>query len=81
MGKYQSPNGSKIIGTAELIPGTAMIISIDDDGHPEYTGETELDWDNQWTKTRDDKFLFIDDDGYLWTFNQLMKLVDEEEED
>jgi len=36
-------------GTLETIAGLALLM-FDDDGHAEYAGETELDWNSQITR-------------------------------
>lgn len=74
MAEYKSPNGSAIIGTSDMVPATALISGINDDGSPEYAGESQVDWDNQSIKMRDGKILFIDEDANEWTFDQLVKV-------
>jgi len=39
-------------GTIETITGLALL-TLDDDGEAEYTGETEIDWNNQIAKHDD----------------------------
>lgn len=39
------------IGTVDTVPGTALFTSLDEDGHVEYEGYTEMDWDGQETLT------------------------------
>lgn len=68
---YLSPSGSPIIGTSDTVSCRAEIVGIEDDGTPEYEGDTEVFWDEQETKERDGKILFMDEDGYEWTFDQL----------
>ena len=45
--------GSAATGTAERVPGIALL-TFDDHGNAEYTGETKLNWDGQTTE-RDDQ--------------------------
>jgi len=78
MAKWLSPAGSPIIGTLEHIPGIAAISDIGADGTPEYSGGTDVLWDAQTTVTRAGRLIFLDYDGAEWTFDQLVK---EEEAD
>lgn len=78
--KWVSPTGSEIVGTSDSLLATALISDINEDGTPEYIGESEIHWDTQETETRDGKILFVDDDGEEWTFDQL-KQMDESDED
>lgn len=41
--------GQPAKGTVDLIPGLALL-TFDDDGHAEYEGETEVNWNNQATR-------------------------------
>lgn len=36
-------------GSIETIPGVALLV-FDDDGHADYAGETEIDWNGQTTR-------------------------------
>jgi hypothetical protein len=70
--QYISPKGTIIVGTAETSKGRADIEGIDPGtGEPEYTGWTRFMYENQRTETRDGKILFLDEEGYEWTFDQL----------
>ena len=75
MTQYKSPNGSRIIGTKELVPGLSLIDGISDDGTPNYCGQTDLDWNCQ-TSVRDAEgnMLFVDEKDQVWTFSQLLKV-------
>ena len=64
------PNGIEIVGSKEVIPGTAGILGWEN-GEPNYDGETEVDWDNQQTVRRDDELVYIDDHGNEWLRGQL----------
>ena len=52
--KALSPEGNKIIGTLDVVRGTARAaVDLGANGalNIEYLGETEVDWDSQETKT------------------------------
>jgi hypothetical protein len=81
-----SPTGVAIIGTLEMVPGTALITtdSFEKNAKGEITfdhdGETEIDWDGQETQTKNGKELFVDEDGGIWTEDQLvLKETDDDE--
>lgn len=78
--KYVSPNGDEIVGTLETLQGKALVLGLADDGEPEYLGETEVFWDEQKTVYRDEKRIYVDVEGYEWTFDQLKKIENEEVE-
>jgi hypothetical protein len=46
----------------------------------QYTGETEMFWDDQETIERDGKVIFVDEQGEEWTFDELVLAEDEEAE-
>ena len=82
--KAIAPNGKAIIGTAELTPGTALISEgswvLNKDGvlEFEFLGETEMDWDGQYTKeTPQGRMLFVDEDGNEWPDDEI-KLVEDD---
>ena len=79
MPDWKSPTGSKIVGTLETIPGICRLVDISDDGRVDYLGGTDILWDAQETVTRDGKTVFVDEGGDEWTFDQLTK--EEEGED
>jgi hypothetical protein len=67
-----SPNGSHIIGTAEILLATARISWIDPDtGEPEYDSGTDIHWNSQETAERDGKVLYVCAEGKEWTFDEL----------
>ncbi|THK33458.1 hypothetical protein EHS39_36220 [Ensifer sp. MPMI2T] len=78
---YKSPNGSPIVGTAEKILATANITGINPDGTPNYEGGSDIHWDTQKALVRDGKILFVDEDGDEWTFDQLVLVEEDSEED
>lgn len=49
----QKSTGAQIIGTYERVDGYAELDGFDEQGEPNYTGSTEIWWDNQET-IRDD---------------------------
>lgn len=78
---WLSPSGAAITGTLEKLKGEAAIVDIKDDGEPVYEGGTEIFWDDAETATDEaGKTIFLDENGAEWTFDQLVK-DDEDEED
>lgn len=77
--KLISPHGSEIIGTLETIIGYAAFQEpkLDENGKIdfEYSGETEINWNEQKTVERDGGRVFVDEDGREFNESQL-KLVD-----
>lgn len=82
MGSLYAPNGLRIVGTAETIPGVAQIwndtVRRQEDGSYqfEYLGGTVIDWDGQQTRKRVNALLrleriFVDSDGVEWLESQL----------
>ena len=79
--------GAKIVGTAEALTGTAAIVG--DSFHYlkeekgidfDYDGHTEIDWNDQTTKTdKKGVRLFVDDEGKICRETDI-KLVDEDPE-
>lgn len=81
MANYLSPTGSPITGTLERLSGRAEISSIDEaTGTPEYSGGTDIFWDEQRTVERDGKIIYLDEAGDQWTFDQLVPEEDEEDD-
>lgn len=78
--EYVSPTGKPILGTLEKLTARAEITGINDDGTPEYEGDTEVFWDSQETAELDGKVIFLDEDGYEWTFDQLKPVEESEDE-
>lgn len=75
---YKSPTGSLIIGTLETTPCRCEIHGINEDGSPDYAGESKMFWDDTRPIMRDNKILYLDEDGSEWTFDQLSVAVEEE---
>lgn len=73
---YLSPNGDEIVAVLVLTPGSCGIVGIKDDGTPEFDGTGTVHfYDDQYELTRNGKMIFVCDEGYRWTLDQL---VDEE---
>ena len=74
MHDYFSPSGSPIVGTKELLTGTAYLLSISDEGVPEYEGSTDVNWSEQKT-ARNDKgeLIFVAEDGSEWACCDLVR--------
>jgi hypothetical protein len=78
-----SPTGSPIVGTADMVPANALIqqgsFTRGADGAIEFEweGESLCCWDGQYTKQRDGKDLYVDENGEEWTEDQI-KLVENE---
>lgn len=69
-----APNGSPIIGTADLVYCCAYgTVTRQPDGSAEieYNGETKVYWDTQETTARDGKMLFQAEDGFDYTEEEL----------
>ncbi|CAG9228582.1 hypothetical protein [Burkholderia vietnamiensis] len=59
-----APNGLRIIGTEELIPGVAVVTGWKDNGEPIHAGHTDVDWDGQRTVTdENDIMMCVDENG------------------
>jgi hypothetical protein len=71
-----SPEGNPIIGTLEFVEGVARAdITIGDNGglNVEYSGETEVDWESQRTKTENGERLFVCSRRKLWRESQVVQ--------
>lgn len=85
--KLVSPTGADIVGTAELVPGVALLnnsdITRNSDGTYEFewAGETKLDWDGQTTVTRRVHRVFVDDNGEEFTENELQLVPESDDEE
>jgi hypothetical protein len=86
--KLFAPDGTLIVSTKEVIPGTCDIsydnpVSRNADGtfSFEYTGGTDVDWDGQKTVTRLRQRVFIDEAGDEWLEDQLVLREDEAEDE
>lgn len=66
MTQLLSPTGLSIVGTVEVLFGTARICNLTDVERFEYVGGTDVDWDGAWTETIDGDAMFVDDEGIQW---------------
>ena len=74
--KTISPEGNPIIGTIEFVEGVARAdVTIGDNGelNVEYSGETEVDWNSQRTKTEEGERLFVCSRRKLWRESEVMQ--------
>jgi hypothetical protein len=74
--KAVSPEGNPIIGTMEIVEGVARAdVMVGDHGelNVEYSGETEVDWDSQRTKTEEGERLFVCSRRKLWRESQVVQ--------
>lgn len=76
-GQLESPDGTRIIGTYDTIPGVALILGAirtdNGDLDPDYVGETEVIWDGQETETDDEGFrLWVDENYKLYRTDELV---------
>lgn len=82
MGFLKTPDGSRVVGTLETIPGVALIgnvtwspeFGIDFD----YEGGTDVDWNGQETVKRNGRRVFVDEGGSEWLEDDLEYVEDEE---
>ncbi|MDR8876584.1 hypothetical protein [Burkholderia multivorans] len=64
MKQLYTKDGVRIIGTKEIINGTALVSGFDGHGQPIYAGGTDIDWDSQLSATDDKgKYVLICEDG------------------
>ena len=71
-----SPEGNEIIGTLEILEGTARAdISLSSNGtlNVEYCGETDVDWNTQQTKTEKGERLFVCSRHKVWRESQIVE--------
>ena len=70
MKQLYAPNGKRIIGTSEMIPGTAIVNGWSDTGEPIYSGETDTHWNGQLTSTNKRGVMLVtDEDGQEHAFD------------
>lgn len=67
-----APNDSRIVGTFEVIHATAQVKYWNDDGTPEHSGFTDVDWDSTRTQTDagNDEIIVVAEDGELYSLGQ-----------
>lgn len=82
-GQWYAPNGKKIVASADLVPGNALIAAVTQrsDGTIEidWDGETRMAWDGQFTDEIDGRRIFLDEAGNEWREDQLVVKPDEPE--
>ena len=73
--KAVSPEGNEIIGTLDVVQGTARadVALRSDTLKIEYLGETEVDWDSQETKRENGERLFVCSRGKIWRASAVMR--------
>lgn len=79
-----APDGTRITGTLEVIKGcTNGIDDIEADGTPVYDSNgTEVNWDGQEQAVDENgKPIFLDEDGYEWTFDWLTEVPGDGEDE
>lgn len=70
--RYVSPTGFAIIGTLERITGVAHALDYDENGDPEYDGETTVWWDEQETAVdAKGRTIYVDEEGGQWPWAEL----------
>lgn len=70
-----SPEGKRIVGTYDRIPGTALADTFYVEGGkviPEYKGETDVWWDGQEVVEDDGEALYICENYETWGESQLL---------
>ncbi len=78
----RAPNGKRLIGTLETIPGIAMLageIGPSDLEDIPYEGTTDLDWNSQKPVYKEDANgemhrVFVDEASDLWRQDQLVEM-------
>ncbi len=74
--KAVSPEGNEIIGTLEIVEGTASAeVRLSRNGRlrVEYRGETDVDWNSQRTKTDQGERLFVCSRHKVWRERQVLE--------
>ena len=73
--KTVSPEGNEIVGTLEVVEGTARAdVGLSRNGRlkVEYCGETDVDWNTQQAKTEDGERLFVCSRHKVWRESQVV---------
>lgn len=70
-----SPTGAIIVGTSEIVPGTAHgdVFFRNGEIGIEFGGETDLCWDAQETATKDGESIYVDNNGDEWKESELKR--------
>lgn len=71
-----APTGVPIQGTIERLSGVAIVNGAErnEDGTLEldYSGDTDIWWDEQKTARHNDERMFVDEDGTTWLESQVL---------
>lgn len=62
--------GKEVSGTLETVQGQALVTK-QDDGSFEYSGQTEMFWDGQETLQKDGKDVLMCKNGHEWTAKRI----------
>jgi hypothetical protein len=74
---YRTPNGDLIVGTLETLKGISGISGINPEtGVPQHSGNTEVFWDDQQSVMRNGGFVFLDEGGDEWSFDELEEVTE-----
>jgi len=68
---YVKGTDIQVVGTLETIQGVAIAFGLNEDGSPEYAGETKIWWDDQRTIIRDGERIWVDDAGTEYPQSQI----------
>jgi len=74
--KAVSPEGNEIVGTLEVVEGTARAdVGLSRNGRlkVEYGGETDVDWNTQQAKTQKGERLFVCSRHQVWRESQVVE--------
>ena len=74
--KAVSPEGNEIVGTLEIVEGTAcakVSLTRNQRLRVEYGGETDVDWNSQRTKTDQGERLFVCSQQRVWRESHVLK--------
>lgn len=78
---YVKETGKEVIGTYEKLHGVALVSGVDENGEPEYDGETKVDWESQKTvRNKKGERLWVDEDWNTVPESELEFRDSEEEE-
>lgn len=84
MPQFEAPNGEMIVGVLERVPCVVQIDDISEDGTyvlPTVGVSNTIWWDDQEPVMKGESLVFIDEESGQWTFDQLTKVVEEDEDD
>ncbi|MBR8189244.1 hypothetical protein KDW82_09235 [Burkholderia vietnamiensis] len=81
MRQLYAPNGNKIVGTSDLVPGTANVSGWNDDDTPVWEGRTTMHWDDQKTRVNEAGVIYVvDEDGEHHLFSDCVFRDDDVDE-